>query len=91
MKAAVVVGFNNIQYLDQPEPLLSVGQVKVEVKYCGICGSDIPRVLNGACHSFPQVLGHEFSGVIKEVAENVTSVKVGDHVVGVPLVPCMEC
>lgn len=91
MKAAVVVGFNDIKYIDQPEPQVNSGQVKVSVKYCGICGSDIPRVLNGTCHSFPQVLGHEFSGIITEVAENVTSVQVGDHVVGVPLVPCMKC
>lgn len=91
MKAAVVVGYNDIQYIDQPEPLVHSGQVKVSVKYCGICGSDIPRVLNGACHSFPQVLGHEFSGIIAEVAEDVTSVQVGNHVVGVPLVPCMKC
>lgn len=91
MKAAVVIGYNDIQYIDQPEPIVGLGQVKVAVKYCGICGSDIPRVLNGACHSFPQVLGHEFSGIISEVSEDVTSVHVGDHVVGVPLVPCMEC
>ena len=91
MKAAVVVGFNDIQYIEQPEPLVNSGQVKVSVKYCGICGSDIPRVLNGSCHSFPQVLGHEFSGIITEVAKDVTSVQIGDHVVGVPLVPCMVC
>ncbi|MGN0285764.1 MAG: galactitol-1-phosphate 5-dehydrogenase [Segatella copri] len=91
MKAAVVVGFNDIQYIDIPDVNVEAGQVKVAVKHCGICGSDIPRVLNGACHSFPQVLGHEFSGIVSEVADGVTSVAVGDHVVGVPLVPCMEC
>lgn len=91
MKAAVVLGYNDIQYMDIQEPVIGPGLVKVAVKFCGICGSDIPRVLKGACHSFPQVLGHEFSGTIAEVAEDVTSVKVGDHVVGVPLVPCMEC
>lgn len=91
MKAAVVVGYNDIQYLDIPEPEVSAGQVKVRVEYCGICGSDIPRVLKGACHSFPQVLGHEFSGVVTEVAEDVCSVCLGDHVVGVPLVPCHQC
>ena len=68
MKAAVVEGFNDIQYKDIPEPVVADGQVKVAVKYCGICGSDIPRVLNGACHSFPQILGHEFSGIVTEVA-----------------------
>lgn len=91
MKAAVVEGFNDIQYKDIPEPVVADGQVKVAVKHCGICGSDIPRVLNGACHSFPQILGHEFSGIVTEVASGVTSVSVGDHVIGVPLVPCMEC
>lgn len=91
MKAAVVVGYNDVRYIEQPEPQIGLGQVKISVKFCGICGSDIPRVLNGSCHSFPQVLGHEFSGIVAEVAENVTSVSVGDHVVGVPLIPCMIC
>lgn len=91
MKAAVVVGFNDIQYMDVPEPVVGPGQVKVAVRYCGICGSDIPRVLNGACHSFPQVLGHEFCGVVTDVSDDVLDIKIGDHVVGVPLVPCMEC
>ena len=91
MKAAVVVGYNDIQYMDIPEPIVGPGQVKVAVKYCGICGSDIPRVLKGSCHSFPQVLGHEFCGIVSEISDGVNNVKVGDHVVGVPLVPCMEC
>lgn len=91
MKAAVVVGYNDIQYMDIPEPVVGAGQVKVAVKYCGICGSDIPRVLNGACHSFPQILGHEFSGIITEVAKDVNNINIGDHVVGIPLVPCMKC
>lgn len=91
MKAAVVVGYNDIQYMDIPEPIVGPGQVKVAVKFCGICGSDIPRVLNGSCHSFPQVLGHEFCGIVSEISDEVHNVKIGDHVVGVPLVPCMEC
>lgn len=91
MKAAVVFGKNDIRYTDMEEPQITEGSVKVKVKYCGICGSDIPRVLNGTCHSFPQVLGHEFSGVVIDVASDVKSVAVGDHVAGVPLVPCMRC
>lgn len=91
MKAAVVFGKNDIRYTDIEEPKVSSGHVKVKVKYCGICGSDIPRVLNGACHSFPQVLGHEFSGIIEEVASDVSSISIGDHVAGIPLVPCKKC
>lgn len=91
MKAAVVEGYNDIQYKDIQEPKVAPGSVKVAVKYCGICGSDIPRVLKGACHSFPQVLGHEFSGVVSEISDDVRGFHVGDHVVGVPLIPCHQC
>ena len=51
----------------------------------------MPRVNGDACHFFPNVLGHEFSGVVEEIGEGVTSVQPGDRVAGVPLVPCMAC
>lgn len=91
MKAAVVTGCNDIGIREIPEPECTGGTVKVAVAYCGICGSDVPRVLKGACHSFPQVLGHEFSGKVVEVGAGVESVRPGDSVVGIPLVPCFEC
>lgn len=91
MKAGVVHAREDIRYEDIQKPVLKQGQVLVKVKYTGICGSDIPRVNGDACHFFPNVLGHEFSGTIAEVGEGVTSVKVGDRVAGVPLVPCMKC
>ena len=91
MKAAVVVGYNDIVYKDIPNEKLNNGEIKIAVKHCGICGSDIPRVLQGACHSFPQVLGHEFSGVVVDKAEDVKSIPIGQHVVGIPLIPCMKC
>ena len=40
---------------------------------------------------YPVVLGHEFAGDVVEVGEGVTSLKVGDRVSGVPLLPCMKC
>lgn len=91
MKAAVVIGHNDIQYQEIPTPSIGPGLVKVNIKHCGICGSDIPRVLNGACHSFPQVLGHECAGIVTEIGEGVESIQTGDHVAIVPLVPCMQC
>ena len=91
MKAAVVVGVNDIRVQDILDPVCAAGMVKVAVAFCGICGSDVPRVLKGACHSFPQVLGHEFSGRVVEVGDGVSTVSVGDHVVGVPLIPCFKC
>ncbi len=91
MKAAVLYGDDDLRYEEVAEPEVKAGQVKVRVKACGVCGSDIPRALSGGAHYYPIILGHEFSGYVAEVGEGVTSVKEGDHVVGVPLVPCLEC
>ena len=91
MFAGVVHAQNDIRYEEIDTPLPAAGQVQVKVKYTGICGSDVPRVNGTACHFFPMVLGHEFSGVISQVGEGVTRVRVGDRVSGIPLVPCMKC
>ncbi|MFI3208335.1 MAG: galactitol-1-phosphate 5-dehydrogenase [Eubacteriales bacterium] len=91
MKAGVLYASEDLRYDDIETPVPKAGQVLVKVKYTGICGSDIPRVNGDACHFFPNVLGHEFSGTIAEVGEGVTSVAVGDRVAGVPLVPCLKC
>ena len=89
MKAAVVCANEDVRYMDYEEPTPGPGEVKVKVKASGICGSDIPRVLNHGVHFYPIVLGHEFAGDVVEIGEGVTKVKVGDHVSGAPLKPCM--
>lgn len=91
MKAGVVHAKNDIRYEEIKKPVPKAGQVLIKVKYTGICGSDVPRVNGDACHFFPNVLGHEFSGIIEEVGEGVTSLVKGDRVAGVPLIPCMKC
>ena len=91
MKAAVVCANEDVRYMDYEEPTPGPGEVKVKVKASGICGSDIPRVLNHGVHFYPIVLGHEFAGDVVEIGEGVTKVKVGDHVSGAPLKPCMKC
>lgn len=91
MKAGVVHAQKDIRFEDIQTPVPAAGQVLIKVKYTGICGSDVPRVNGTACHFFPNVLGHEFSGTVAAVGEGVTSLKAGDRVAGVPLVPCMKC
>ena len=73
------------------KPVPKDGEVVVKVKYTGICGSDVPRVNGDACHFFPNVLGHEFSGTVEQVGKDVTTLRVGDRVAGIPLIPCMKC
>ena len=91
MKAGVVHAKNDIRYEEIKKPEAGPGKVLIKVKYTGICGSDVPRVNGDACHFVPNVLGHEFSGVVEEIGEGVTTLKPGDRVAGVPLVPCMRC
>ena len=91
MKAGVVHAKNDIRYEETDRPNAQPGKVVIKVKYTGICGSDIPRVNGDACHFYPNILGHEFSGTVVETGEGVTNVKPGDRVAGIPLVPCMKC
>lgn len=91
MKAGVVHAREDIRYEEIDKPVPGPGEVLIKVKYTGICGSDIPRVNGDACHFFPNVLGHEFSGVVEELCEGVTKLAVGNRVAGIPLIPCMQC
>lgn len=91
MKAGVVYAREDIRYEEIEKPRVKPGYVLIKVKYTGICGSDVPRVNGDACHYFPNVLGHEFSGTIAETGQGVTRLHVGERVSGVPLVPCMKC
>ncbi|MGM9877547.1 MAG: galactitol-1-phosphate 5-dehydrogenase [Bacilli bacterium] len=91
MKASVLYGNEDLRYEECEIPKLEKGNVKIKVCMSGICGSDIPRVLKNGAHFYPLILGHEFSGIVDEVASDVKNFKVGDHVVGIPLIPCMKC
>lgn len=63
-----------------PEPSPSVGQVKIRVKAAGICGTDIHIYYDEFKVNPPVVMGHELSGVVAELGEGVTGLKVGDRV-----------
>ena len=91
MYAGVVHAKDDIRYEQIEIPQLQDDEVLVKVKYTGICGSDVPRVHGDACHFFPNVLGHEFSGTVVETGNNVTKVMSGMRIAGIPLVPCMKC
>jgi L-iditol 2-dehydrogenase len=91
MKAAVLHASDDLRIEDIAIPQPGKGEVLVKVRACGICGSDIPRVLGDGAHYYPIVLGHEFSGDIARTGEGVTRVKAGDRVAGAPLIPCMKC
>lgn len=92
MKAAFVTGLKKAEILEVEKPAIGKGEVLIQVKTMGICGSDLHLYLG--LHAFrkpPVILGHELAGVVCEVGEGVTRVKVGDRVTVNPSVACGTC
>lgn len=94
MKAAVFYGKHDLRVMDQPVPVPGAGQVQIQVRACGICGTDI-HIFEGdegaAKSPAGTILGHEFSGVITAVGPGVTEFKVGDRVCVDPNELCGKC
>src|SRR6185295_19088400 len=79
MKAAVLneVGTPlSIEEVRDPKP--RAGEVLIKVAACGVCHSDLHVIKGEIAFPLPAVLGHEVSGIVLEVAPDVTSVKPGD-------------
>ena len=103
MKAALWYQQKDVRVEDIKEPQVTDDTVKIKVKWCGICGSDLHEYLAGpifipvgAPHPItgdiaPVVMGHEFSGEVVEVGKNVTNVKPGDRVAVEPIYACGKC
>ncbi len=69
-------------------PTRHKGEAIVQVKACGICGSDIPRIFQNRAYYYPIVIGHEFSGVVIDSENRKLN---GTRVSIFPILPCGEC
>ena len=78
MKTVYVKAPGEFQFREEPLPAPGARQVLVEVAYCGICGSDVTLARKEARDW--TALGHEVSGVVREVGPGVTHVRAGDPV-----------
>src|SRR5258705_281857 len=67
------------------------GEVLVEVAGAGLCHSDLSVVVGSRPRSMPMVMGHEASGVVREVGGEVTEFSAGDHVVFSFVPVCGRC
>ena len=84
MKAVVVnPEGTNVQLIENKELRpLETGEALVDIEYCGVCHTDL-HVAHGDFGKVPgRVLGHEGIGIVKEIAPDVKSLKVGDRVSG---------
>jgi 2-desacetyl-2-hydroxyethyl bacteriochlorophyllide A dehydrogenase len=90
MRAVAIAQDRTLEPIDLEERALGANEVRIEVAFCGICGSDLhlrhsPAVPAGS------VMGHEFSGTVAEVGESVAAFGQGDRVAVYPFAPCGEC
>lgn len=90
MKAWVLHNPNDLRFEKVKKPALRDGEVLVEVKACGICGSDIPRIFKTGAHRHPLIPGHEFSGRVVETFDS-ESEWIGRSVGVFPMIPCGGC
>ena len=92
MKEVVITGPKQYEVREVPVPHPGDGEVLIQMKAAGVCGSDVHQFLGENPNAvFPRVPGHENAGVIVEVGKDVKNVKVGDHVVVDLVVACGEC
>ncbi len=103
MRAAVWYGRQDTRVMDVPDaPDPGPGEVKIQVGWTGICGTDLhewaagpiwmpmePHPLTGK--AAPLIQGHEFAGVIAEVGPGVEHLKVGDRVTADSETHCGKC
>ncbi|RKL66492.1 zinc-binding dehydrogenase [Salipaludibacillus neizhouensis] len=91
MKAGVFNGPEIVEVEEKSIPIINENEALIKVSYAGICGTDMmiysgshPRVKP------PLIMGHEFSGQVKEIKGNET-IKPGDRVTINPLISCGKC
>ena len=88
MKCVSISGEKKLVLKEMDRPVSRDGSVVIEVKSCGICGSDIHNWDLG--NPVGLVMGHEFSGCVVDPGSR-KDLKVGDRVTGLPISPCGKC
>jgi threonine dehydrogenase-like Zn-dependent dehydrogenase len=97
MRALLYPDFDQLEFRsDIPEPTVGTGEVLVEVKACGICGSEMGGFASRSPRRRPPiVMGHEFAGVIQEIGPRsgpeADALRVGQRVMVNAVVHCGEC
>ena len=92
MKAVRLFAPGDVRCVEIDVPKIeNAGDVLIRVKSCGVCGSDIQRVMVKGAYHHPITIGHEFAGEVVECAKEVTDTQPGDRVTIMPLIPCGKC
>lgn len=90
MNAVVYRGPNNLRLERLPVPRIGTGELLVRVAVCGVCPTDIKKILYGTVPP-PRVFGHETAGTIVKMGAAVKGFRLGDRVALHHHVPCLDC
>ena len=94
MKAILLTGKENLKIAEVPVPEISPNEILLRVRAASICGTDVRMYKNGyknVSEDHPLIPGHEFSGDIAAVGENITAYRVGQKVSVAPNIGCGVC
>jgi threonine dehydrogenase-like Zn-dependent dehydrogenase len=91
--------YPKLEVTERPVPKINPDQILLEVKACGVCGSDLHfyetdadgYMLYPGLTKFPSVTGHELAGKVVEVGKEVSELKVGDMVTVEEMIWCGHC
>jgi len=89
MRVAMYYSNSDVRLEEMPKPKISAGELLIEMKASGICGSDVMEWYR--LKKAPLVLGHEATGEVVEVGEGVENFKIRDRVFVSHHVPCNSC
>ena len=87
MRAAVLHSISDMRVEKVDTPRAGSADILLKVAFCGVCGSDVPRIIKGTAHYYPIILGHEFSGMIVDVGDDLSPDLKGKKSVCAPLMP----
>jgi 2-desacetyl-2-hydroxyethyl bacteriochlorophyllide A dehydrogenase len=91
MKAMKIQKPNEIGMIEREVPQPASNEVLIQVMASGICGTDLHIFKGEYLGSYPVIPGHEFSGVVSSIGDQVTRFKVGDRVAVEPNIACDNC
>jgi len=92
MKAVIFDGPGKVSVQDRPVPKIQAEtDIVVTVTYTALCGSELHVFRGHQPSATGFIMGHEFTGVVKEVGKDVKTVKVGDKVVSPFTTSCLNC
>lgn len=92
MKVARFYAPGDIRLEDMPEPTAGNGEIKIRVRACSACGTDVKISKSGHFRIVPpRVMGHEIAGEVVQVGSGVSGWAPGDRVQVIAAIPCGKC